>query len=142
MRLSAIGEIVQSEWLKTPGIRPDMNIELDAFVVMPNHFHGIIIIGENEFNKQGKMPHRDAMHHVSTGANTCANQFGPQRKNLAPVIRGFKSAVTKKARILDTCFGWQSRYHDHIIRDETSYYRIAEYIQNNPLKWQEDRYHS
>ncbi len=135
VRLSSIGRIVRSEWLKTPEIRPDMNIKLDAFVVMPNHFHGIIIIGENEFNKLINPHHgRDAMHRVFS------NQFGPQRKNLASIIRGFKSAVTKHARNLNADFRWQSRYYDHIIRNELSYNRIVTYIQQNPLKWQEDRY--
>ena len=50
MKLSGIGEIVKTEWLKTPEIRPGMNLNLDEYVVMPDHFHGIIIIGENEFN--------------------------------------------------------------------------------------------
>ena len=50
--LSEIGKIVQTEWLKTPEIRPDMNLKLGEFVVMPNHFHAIIQIGENEFNSR------------------------------------------------------------------------------------------
>ncbi|MBK7626901.1 MAG: hypothetical protein IPJ16_06825 [Bacteroidales bacterium] len=52
MHFSEIGEIVLNEWLKTPVIRPDMNIYLDEFVLMPNHFHGIILIGNNEFNNR------------------------------------------------------------------------------------------
>jgi putative transposase len=50
MQLSEIGEIVQQEWLKTPKIRPDMNLHLGEFVVMPNHFHGVLIIGQNLYN--------------------------------------------------------------------------------------------
>ncbi len=64
LRLSKIGKITESEWVNTPRIRPDMNLKLGAFVVMPNHLHGIIIIGNNEYNGAG----RDAMHRVSTGA--------------------------------------------------------------------------
>ncbi|MBK8703936.1 MAG: glucose-6-phosphate dehydrogenase [Saprospiraceae bacterium] len=55
-----IGEIAQQEWFKTPQLRPDMHIELGEFTVMPNHIHGIIMIGENEYNSR-----RDAMHGVS-----------------------------------------------------------------------------
>lgn len=51
MYLSNIGKIVESEWLKTPEIRSNMNLQLDEFVVMPNHFHAILIIGENEFKQ-------------------------------------------------------------------------------------------
>src|SRR6478609_8384557 len=51
MHLNDIGKKVEEEWLKTLELRPDMNLELGNFVVMPNHFHGILIIGENEFNR-------------------------------------------------------------------------------------------
>ncbi|MDR1221969.1 MAG: hypothetical protein LBL07_03700 [Tannerella sp.] len=53
MRLSETGKTVQVEWLKTPGLRPDMNIMLGEYVVMPNHFHGIIVISENRYNVKG-----------------------------------------------------------------------------------------
>ena len=51
MYLSESGKIVQKKWVKTPDIRPDMNLTLDVFCVMPNHFHAIIEIGENEYNR-------------------------------------------------------------------------------------------
>ncbi|MFC4874724.1 transposase [Negadavirga shengliensis] len=145
MRPSQIGEIVQSEWVKTPKIRPDMNLELGAFVVMPNHFHGIIIIGENEYNDQGRdaMQGRDTMHCVSTQpADKPRNKFGPQSKNLASIIRGFKIGVTKNARINTQEFAWQSRYHDHIIRNEKSFHTISNYIMDNPMKWTEDKFYA
>lgn len=61
------------------------------------------------------------------------NQFGPQRKNLASIIRGFKTGVTTNARKINLNFEWQSRFHDHIIRDNGSYERIRNYIINNPF---------
>jgi putative transposase len=128
MILSNIGEIAQNEWLKTPEIRPDMNLTLGEFVVMPNHFHAIIVIGENEYNRC-----TDAMHRVST--------FGPQRKNLASIMRGFKSSVTMNARQMKPNFAWQSKFHDHIIRNNTEYQRIANYIKNNPANWKNDKFH-
>jgi REP element-mobilizing transposase RayT len=67
------------------------------------------------------------------------NQFGPQRKNLASIVRGFKSAVTTFARKNDIEFGWQPNYYEHIIRNENEYYRIKNYIKNNPKKWAEDK---
>ncbi len=113
MVLNELGLIVNSEWINTPAIRPDMNymnLELGEFITMPNHFHGIIIIGENEFNMVGG--HRDAMHRVST--NTIpTNQFGPQSKNLGSIMRGFKSAITTTSKKLNIEFGWQDRFHDH-----------------------------
>ncbi len=131
MQLNSIGELAETEWLKTPEIRPDMNLELGEFVIMPNHFHAILNIGQNQYNIQG-------------GGNfTTANAFGPQSKNLASVIRGFKSAVTTQARIMGyDNFEWQSRFHDHIIRDESSFERIETYIRNNPANWKDDRFYS
>ena len=76
MILSEIGKIVRDEWLKTPDIRLDMNIKLDVFCVMPNHFHGIIEIGKNKYNKRDlgrELGRRDAMHCVSTTNETTNN---------------------------------------------------------------------
>jgi len=129
MQLSYLGKVVEDEWLKTFELRPDMKLEMGEFIVMPNHFHGIIIIGENEYNTG-----RDAMHGVST--------FGPQSKNLGSILRGFKSAVTTNARKRgNTDFNWQPRFHDHIIRDEASFERIQYYIANNPANWKNDKFY-
>jgi hypothetical protein len=82
------------------------------------------------------------MHCVATtdANDNIKNQFGPQTKNLASIIRGFKMGVTKNARLIDPEFAWQSRYHDHIIRNEGSFQRISAYIMNNPLNWSADRF--
>ena len=121
-----IGDLATSEWIKSPTLRPDMNLSLGAYVVMPNHFHGILIIGHNIHNAPDK--------HIS-------NQFGPQRKNVASVIRSFKGQVTRQARLHRPSFGWQARYHDHIIRNEKAYQRITQYIESNPLNWEADCFH-
>lgn len=128
--LSLIGEIVKFEWLKTFEMRPDMNLEIGEYVVMPNHFHAIIIIGNNEYNKNKN-------NNIDMDV---ANRFGTQAKNLASIMRGFKSAVTRKALVVDPNFGWQSRYHEHIIRNTESFENITKYIINNPDKWMEDRF--
>lgn len=122
--MTEIGIIAQREWFKTPEIRPDMNISLGEFVVMPNHIHGIIHIGG------------DGMHRTSTNP-----KFGPQSKNLGSIIRGYKSAVTTYARKLNLEFQWQPLYYEHIIRTDSSLARISQYIQNNPLKWLKDKYY-
>lgn len=145
MALSDIGEIVDKEWLKTFDLRPDMNLWMGEYVVMPNHFHAIIGIGENQFNTkrdtERDTERRDARHRVSTTGQKKHNQFGPQSKNLASIMRGFKSAVTINARRIDPRFAWQARYHDHIIRSAASYGRISNYIVNNPTKWRDDKFY-
>ena len=159
MNLSEIGKIVETEWLKTFEIRADMNLHLGEYVVMPNHFHAIITIGINKYNAQrdgqrdaqpDAANRRDAMHCVSSTNDTTAtgqknakkNHFGPQSKNLASIIRGFKSAVTTGARMIHADFEWQSRFHDHIIRNDESFQRISNYIINNPLKWTDDTFYN
>jgi len=63
------------------------------------------------------------------------NKFGPQSKNLASIIRGYKIGVTINSRKIDENWGWQSRYYDRIIRDDNEYNRIKNYIINNPKNW-------
>ncbi|MCK4813725.1 MAG: hypothetical protein KAT14_07300 [Candidatus Marinimicrobia bacterium] len=130
MVLTKIGEIVQSEWLKTPDIRPDMNLKLGAWIVMPNHFHAIITIGKNQYNLKQNIGSKDAMHRIST-----MHQFGAHRKNLASIIRGFKSSVTTYAQKHHIIFGWQSRFYDRIINDSIDYMKCEHYIRNNPKNW-------
>ncbi|MCZ4694875.1 hypothetical protein DWB61_07690 [Ancylomarina euxinus] len=139
MQLSKIGVIAEEQWLKTFQIREDMNLEMDEFVIMPNHFHAIIIIGENKYNAID----RDTMHQVETQciASVQKNNFGAQSKNLASIIRGFKIGVTKNARIINPEFTWQARFYDHIIRNDESLSRIRDYIKSNPLKWAKDKFY-
>lgn len=120
-----------------------MNLLMGEYVVMPNHFKGMVVIGENEFNLDGdgRRCVRDAMHCVSTSTES-QNKFGPQSKNLASIIRGFKSAVTINARKIDAQFSWKLRYHDHIIRNNKSFKIISTYIQNNPQNLIKYKFHS
>jgi len=133
IKATSIGNTTVEEWYKTPEIRRDMNIELLDFVLMPNHIHGIIFIQENEFNTR-----RDAMPRVLTGDTECINRFSSQSKNLASIMRGYKSAVTMYARLHNIEFAWQPKYYEHVIRNEQDLQRIREYIRNNPAQWKLD----
>ena len=66
--------------------------------------------------------------------------ISPKSNSIATIIRSYKSAVTKHANRLKLQNGWQTRFHDHIICNETEYQRITDYIINNPAKWQEDKF--
>jgi len=169
MHANEMGSIVNNEWMKTPAIRPDMNLELGEFIVMPNHFHAIITLGENEFNSGQSVIGRDTTvvetpcmvvekpcmvvetpcmaslprdwdNDEKTEMIPC-NKFGPQSKNLGSIIRGFKSAVTTNIRKFNPEFEWQERFHDHIIRNRDEYLRISEYILNNPRNWKDDDFY-
>jgi REP element-mobilizing transposase RayT len=103
-----------------------MNITLDEFVVMPDHFHAIIIIGKNQYNQN---------HGNHDLKNNYQNTFSPQIKNLASIIRGVKSAMTQYAKKMKIDFEWQPRFHDHIIHNNLELERIRNYIRNNPENW-------
>uniref|UniRef100_A0A7C4RTW2 Transposase n=1 Tax=Desulfatirhabdium butyrativorans TaxID=340467 RepID=A0A7C4RTW2_9BACT len=124
MRLNDIGRIVHDEWLHTADIRP--NVELDAFVVMPNHFHGIIVLHG-----------RGTLQRAPT-----VEQFGKPTSNTIPtIVRLFKSAVTKRINEMRGSPGvpiWQRNYYEHVIRKDESLNRIREYIMTNPIHWDDD----
>lgn len=129
MQLSEIGKMAETFWMAIPGHFPF--VQLDALVVMPMHVHGIIVI-----DKADEEHSKDTRSSVST-----KNQFGPQSKNPASIVRGFKIGVKKYAALHQINFAWQSLYHDHIIRNDIAYQRIHDYILNNPEKWEEDKFH-
>ena len=133
IELSDAGRLVEQEWLITPKLRPDMNLDLGAYIVMPNHFHAILFIGQNESNSPIG-PQCPVETQCIASLQQGANEFGPQSKNLGSIIRGFKSSVTKQTRITIPHFAWQARFHDHIIRDADAFLRISNYIENNPKK--------
>jgi REP element-mobilizing transposase RayT len=127
MQLNSIGEIAQIEWLQTAVVRS--NIELDAFVVMPNHVHGIILIADDSVGTQ---------HAVSLQTRQLTTFGKLQPGSLSTIIRSYKSAVTKRINELRETPGatvWQGRYYDHIIRNEAALNSIREYIYNNPARW-------
>lgn len=144
MQFSNIGKIANQCWLEIPAHFPF--VKLGNHIIMPNHVHGIIIIDKPDDPDETDvqyMQRRDAKFCVST-TNTSAqpmNRFGPQSKNLASIIRGFKIGVTKNARQINPKFVWQPRFHDHIIRNEKSFNNISQYIMNNPSKWTNNKFH-
>jgi putative transposase len=138
MHLNHVGEIARDEWLRTAKIRP--NIDIAEFVVMPNHVHGIIAIGDgmDVIGANG----RGTMHRAPTDGN---EKFGKPTSNTIPtIIRGYKAAVTTQVNILrdsPQCPVWQRNYYENVVRSEAEYLRIADYILNNPRQWQEDSLH-
>lgn len=126
MELNTLGCIVQTCWEQIPTHFPVA--ELDAFVIMPNHMHGIIFIT----------------------LETEPNNYQPERfskpiaRSLSTIMRSFKSAVTKQINqllVADNKSVWQGRFHDHIIRSERSLNVLREYAINNPARWDKDRFY-
>ena len=145
MSLSSIGKIIKKEWLMTKELRS--NIDLDEYVIMPNHFHGIIIINSVEatgsvvFSQEVK--NKNILHKKKQTQKMTQRVISTtlQPNSLGSIIGQFKSACTKRIRQKGNHnFAWQANYYDHIIRNQKDLDRIREYIQNNPLKWELDKY--
>lgn len=134
MKHSNLGNKVYEEWAKIPMIRPDMNIIIDEFTIMPNHFHGIIGIDRNKHNTFPLISNIDEI--LSEKGSLSPNLFGPQRKNLGAIIRGFKGAVKSFAKKNNILFDWHPRYYDKLIQDEIALDNIRKYIRNNVSNWE------
>lgn len=177
--LSDLGKAAFSYWADIPKHFP--MVSLDAFIVMPNHVHGIIRILDPDcacINQTiaGHDGNDDGGTNDVCGGNNCGddgcggddvpvgtqnfasprngetikpkyreykpNKFGPQSRNLASIIRGYKAGVKKFATMNGIEFAWQPRYYDIIIRDKKALYRIRQYILNNPEKWMQDKFYN
>ena len=144
MQLSETGKMSHRFWFEIPNHFPF--VQLGEFVVMPNHVHGIIIIdktgydGDVRNDANVETQNFASLPPQTTTPPTRGNIFGPQSQNLASIIRGYKIGVTKFARNNNIPFSWQSRFHDHIIRNHESFQRISNYIINNPVNWQDDKF--
>lgn len=115
LRPSPIGHIAREYWEQIP--QHFSFVELDAFVVMPNHIHGILYF--NNPNKPIWEP----------------NTFTSPSQNLGSVIRQYKGSVKRYANKNEIPFQWQTGYYEKVIRDTIELPRIINYIQNNPIKW-------
>ena len=134
MRLNEWGEIVRDEWFKTAQVRPYVQLRDDEFVVMPNHIHGIIWIADNVGATRRVAP---------TDRVAPTTPRGPAPQSIGAIIGQFKSAVTKRMNELRDTPGalvWQRNYYEHIIRNERALNAIRQYIDENPLRWDLDRY--
>ncbi len=127
MRLNMFGEIVEWTWRDLPN--HVANIVLDAFVVMPNHVHGIVIIVDDK-------------HIVGAGSEPAPTNR--KRHGLPEIVRQFKTFSARRINEHRGVRGvpvWQRNYYEHIIRNERALHRIRAYIRNNPRRWAMDRNH-
>jgi len=114
--LNEFGKVVEITWRN---LNHFFSIDLDEFVVMPNHFHGIVILKDN---------FKDPNH--------------SKNSSLISIIQIFKSQSTKRIHSLgNTQQIWQRSYHDIIIRDNDHLNATREYIRNNPINWELDSEH-
>jgi len=139
MRVNALGQIAVECWDALPTHFP--NVELDVFVAMSNHVHGVIVIAERD----DVPPRKDGVVEAcNVGAQHAAPLHDvPRHTNVEPgslgaIVRSFKSAVTKRINETRDTAGvpvWHRNYYEHIIRDEKSLNAIRQYIDGNPANW-------
>jgi len=168
MELSEIGEYALRCIEKTPEIND--NVAVPEFVVMPNHVHMIVILDnpiewpddmrlpqcDSPTTQNGNMMHDSGAvglpYHDSRldepiidDSQLDKNEEMQRRSyccgRLSRIIGQYKSAVTKYANEHGISFAWQPRFHDHIIRNWTEMNHISQYVQNNPIKWELDRFY-
>ena len=125
MRLNDIGRVAHRMWEEIPTHFPQVGI--DAWVVMPNHIHGVIVIAG---------PPVGATH-----ASPLQRPAGPPKRSIGAIVGSYKSAVSKRINAMRGTPGasvWQRNYYEHIIRNESALNRIRQYIADNPARWSED----
>jgi len=161
MKLSGVGIIADVMWYEIKS--HTQNVDLGAFVVMPNHVHGILILNGNNIPGTGDFlidrlesgvcdgANVETLHATSLQQTTPTEQLplqknkfmsdiSPKSGSVSTIIRSYKSAVSKHAHRLGFIFVWQERFYDNIIRDKESFQTISEYIINNPANWEDDRF--
>ena len=160
MQLSEMGKLAEQHWMEIPTHFPF--VELGNFVVMPNHTHGILIVDKNaNVSDVGRDVDRDVETRLIASLTTAPPTTNPPEmeapkniggfaghknpmlhENISRIIRWYKGRCSFEMRKIHADFQWQSRFHDHIIRDARSFEAIQTYITNNPMHWKNDKFHS
>jgi REP element-mobilizing transposase RayT len=139
MRLNWTGELVKREWERLPHRFP--HIQLDEFIVMPNHIHGLILIIGPDRGTAANNEDEDIK--ITRCAPTNREQFSkPVPGSIPTIIRSFKSAVSLRVNRSRFSLGapvWQRNYFERIVRNHSELERIQAYIHQNPTRWADDR---
>lgn len=135
MVLNQVGQTAEQYWLDIPKHFPIC--ELDYYVIMPNHIHGIIILNSTvETGHPSRLGLAEADAPSLQQNNIKQNYSSANTPSLSNIIGSFKSAVTKQIHQTGyPNFKWQRSFYDRIIRNETELFNIRKYIEQNPLKW-------
>lgn len=152
IHLSEIGCLAEKFWNEIPNHFPFVN--LDSFIIMPNHIHGIIIINKTDDDKNDKSitginlgreaqtPKLDEVQTSKLDVSTAAASQKWKPATLGSIINQYKRICTIKSRKINENFAWQPRFYDHIIRDDKAYQNIKNYIINNPENWENDSHNN
>jgi len=145
---SSLGNVVWERWHQIPEHFP--YVDLDEFIIMPNHLHGIVFINDNVGATHASPAVTDLtdMADVSITAQddrarhaSPLQKPGPEKQSLGAIIGSFKSACTKRINEARSTSGmpvWQRNYHERIIRNEEELHSLRDYILTNPIRWDGD----
>ncbi len=141
VQLNDAGQTVERCWIDIPAHFP--RVELDEFVIMPNHVRGIIVltdavttVGARDIGARDIGARDIGAKDISPLQSRPAGTSG----TIGSIVRGFKIGVTKWFRQQTAIHEvWQRNYWDHVIRNETERDRFREYIGNNPARWELDK---
>jgi REP element-mobilizing transposase RayT len=139
VELSRFGKIATTYWQEIPSHFP--SVELDAFIVMPNHIHGILWIIDSK-----SRPFTVGARHASppdiratqaSPLQISKRPRGPHRSSLGAIIGSYKSAVSRTIRILNNkpIKVWQRNYYEHVVREDRELDAIRNYVINNAIKY-------
>ena len=129
MAANPLGTVVEDCWDELPDHYD--SLALDAFILMPNHVHGVILL-------------QDEPNNTSVGAGlqpAIPRNDAARRHGLPEIVRAFKTFSARKINRMRASTGasvWQRGFYDHVIRDEDELDRVRTYILDNPRKWSED----
>ena len=143
---SPIGQTAEKYWHDIP--TQFQFVKLGAFVVMPNHIHGILIINESdtytdtvETRLIASLPRPDNPDEPHKTGGFAGSKNPMLNNNISRIVRWYKGVCTFQMRKIHADFQWQSRFYDHIIRNDDEYQRIANYIKTNPENWEKDKFY-
>jgi len=134
--LSKFSLVAKQQWEKLPKRFP--NIELGAYMIMPNHIHGIIVITAGRGTAENP---NDLDGELSRRAPTQEQFQKPVKGSIPTIIRSYKSTVSHRINLMRGTDGipvWQRNYYEHIIRNAQDLQNKTDYIEANPLLWNED----
>jgi len=153
LTLNDAGQMIENEWIKLP--QRFKNIQLHEYIVMPNHFHAILeivratlVVAPNNNPAPNENGGKNIDNQNNDGRKGQPQGVAPTGKTLGDMVGAFESKTTveyirgvkqKNWQPFDGKL-WQRNYWEHVIRDEKSYQNISEYIINNPLKWNNDKF--
>ncbi len=138
IRLTREGQVAYESWVAIPDHIP--LVSLDAFIIMPDHIHGILVIAGRGDDLACELPAGDVgARHAVPLQNV--ERFGhPVVSSVPTIVRSFKAATTKRINEMRDTPGaavWQRNYYEHIVRDEADLDRVRKYIAENPVRWED-----